>query len=273
MSRKHLLGGFAVAAMIAAPAMAADMSAKAPVYKAAPPPVVYDPWTGFYLGANAGYSWARWESSSAAAIFPTATGFAPTASSNVRGWLGGFQTGFNWRVDPRWLLGLEADFQWTGERASSDGFSSDTVDPNIIFQNVTTQATSNQWKFPWFATFRGRAGALVDPETLLYATGGLAVGRFKFSSQTTTTNQLFHVGIPIGPIVTVVGPTFSDSATRTGFAVGGGIEKKFTRNWSGKLEYLYLDFGTHTYFSGTGTDTSVRLRDNIVRVGINYTFD
>jgi outer membrane immunogenic protein len=71
---KHLLGGLAVAAMIAGPAMAADMPAKAPVYKAVPPPVIYDPWTGFYLGANGGYSWARWESSSPAAIFPTATG-------------------------------------------------------------------------------------------------------------------------------------------------------------------------------------------------------
>ena len=39
-----------------------------------------------------------------------------------------------------------------------------------------------------------------------------------------------------------------------------------------KAEYLYLDFGTPTFLSGTGFDTNVRLRDNIVRLGINYQF-
>ena len=40
-------------------AAAADLPAKAPVYKA--PPVIVDPWTwtGFYIGLNAGYSWGR----------------------------------------------------------------------------------------------------------------------------------------------------------------------------------------------------------------------
>jgi opacity protein-like surface antigen len=40
-----------------------------------------------------------------------------------------------------------------------------------------------------------------------------------------------------------------------------------------KLEYLYLDFGTHTFLSSTGLDTSVRLRDQIGRVGLNYAFN
>jgi outer membrane immunogenic protein len=116
----------------------------------------------------------------------------------------------------------------------------------------------------------------LDPETLFYVTGGLAVGEFKFSSQTRVTTQLFGPGptgtTPEGPPVTVVGPLRSESTTGAGLAVGAGAEKKFTRNWSGKLEYLYLDFGTHTFLSRTGVDTSVRLRDHIVRVGLNYSF-
>ena len=40
-------------------ASAADMT---PVYKAPPaPPPVVDPWTGFYVGLNGGYSWGRSE--------------------------------------------------------------------------------------------------------------------------------------------------------------------------------------------------------------------
>jgi outer membrane immunogenic protein len=81
----------------------------------------------------------------------------------------------------------------------------------------------------------------------------------------TTTGQ-------IGTTTTTVGAAQSDSTTRLGWALGAGIEKKFTPNWSAKLEYLYLDYGTRTFLTGTGLDTSVRLRDHIVRVGLNYQF-
>src|SRR5262249_54896635 len=47
---KRLLLGSMLAAVIAAPALAADMPAKAPVYKAPPPPVWS--WTGFYVGVH-----------------------------------------------------------------------------------------------------------------------------------------------------------------------------------------------------------------------------
>jgi opacity protein-like surface antigen len=39
-----------------------------------------------------------------------------------------------------------------------------------------------------------------------------------------------------------------------------------------KAEYLFLDFGSHTFLSGTGFDTNIRLIDNIVRVGVDYHF-
>ena len=50
--KKFLLGSLALAAMIAAPAMAADMPVKAPL----PAPVVYD-WSGSYVGFNIGGVW------------------------------------------------------------------------------------------------------------------------------------------------------------------------------------------------------------------------
>jgi len=57
-----------------------------------------------------------------------------------------------------------------------------------------------------------------------------------------------------------------------GWTLGAGLEKKFTPNWSAKLEYLYVDLGTKTFFSGTGNDVDVRFRDHILRAGINYQF-
>src|SRR5262245_30294826 len=50
--RKFLLGTVGLAAMLASPAMAADMRVAPP-----PPPVVYYDWTGAYIGANIGGAW------------------------------------------------------------------------------------------------------------------------------------------------------------------------------------------------------------------------
>jgi opacity protein-like surface antigen len=57
-----------------------------------------------------------------------------------------------------------------------------------------------------------------------------------------------HGIIPAGHPVTLVGAALNDSQTRVGWTAGVGVEKKFSRNWSAKLEYLNLDFGTKTYF-------------------------
>jgi outer membrane immunogenic protein len=137
-------------------------------------------------------------------------------------------------------------------------------------------ALNTEFSLPWFATFRGRAGILVDPSLLLYGTGGLAVGEVKVLTQLSATAQLFGPGvagtIPSGAPVTVLGPASSESQTRVGWTAGAGLEKKFSQNWSAKLEYLYLDLGTKTYFGGTANAIDVSFHDHILRAGINYAF-
>lgn len=113
----------------------------------------------------------------------------------------------------------------------------------------------------------GRVGALIDPTTLIYLTGGAALGRFDFSQATTAT-----IATTGGPVVASASVPLSEPKHRWGGAVGAGVEKKFTPNWSAKAEFLYLDFGTYTFLAGTGLDTSVRLNDYIGRVGVNYRF-
>jgi outer membrane immunogenic protein len=57
--KKLFLASIAMVALSAGgSALAADMPVKAPIYKA-PPPVQVFSWTGFYVGANVGYSWGR----------------------------------------------------------------------------------------------------------------------------------------------------------------------------------------------------------------------
>ena len=263
--KRILIGLSAVASVLATTsAFAADLAPR-PYTKA---PVMVDPgynWTGFYVGVNGGYSWGR----SYATVAPT-TPLAINIAHDVDGGLGGGQVGYNWQVNPKWLLGVEADIQGTGERGHS-------LNPLVAVRlgsiGITGSADSNT-SFPWFATFRGRAGWLADPSLLLYVTGGLAVGEVKFNTQTTLTAQLFDgvSNAPIGAPITLVGTRVYDSQTRVGWTAGGGIEKKFDPHWSGKLEYLYIDLGSATYFGGTADQTSVKFRDHIFRAGINYEF-
>src|ERR1700716_3172556 len=103
--KRILIGSAAALTLLTATgALAADLPAKAPIYKA-PAAIVWD-WTGFYVGGNVGYSWAKRGNS----------GFASTGSPSVNGALGGLQDGYNWQLNPTWVGGLEGDFQIAGER-------------------------------------------------------------------------------------------------------------------------------------------------------------
>ncbi len=264
--RRILAGSIAVATLLAATsALAADLAPR-PYTKA---PVIMDPgynWTGFYAGINGGYSWGR----ARAPINPGAPFAITTIQQNVDGGLGGGQIGYNWQLDRTWVVGLEADIQGTGER----GGSSDQLGTIRVGNIGATLFSDSTTSFPWFATFRARGGVLVDPSLLLYATGGLAVGDVKFATQPFAIFQLFdgNSNTTIGAPFTVNGIGVSEHQTRVGWTLGAGLEKKFSKNWSAKLEYLYLDFGSKTYFGGTLNETRVSFHDHIVRAGINYQF-
>jgi outer membrane immunogenic protein len=270
--RKIVLGAV-VFISLGGTALAADY--KRPVYKAppAPPPPALT-WNGFYFGANVGYSFGRASNN----VF-AGTASAVDIGQNVNGWLGGVQAGYNLQLDRNLLIGFEADFQLTGQRASriiTDGTTRTTV-PGGDFNIVSALSATNSYNMPWFSTFRGRVGVLADPSFLLYATGGLAVGEVKYATQNFVTSQLFGPGatgtIPAGAPVTIAGAAFEERQTRLGWTAGAGVEYKLSANWSGKVEYLYVDFGRTTYLSGlAGTQTDLRFNDHIARVGVNYAF-
>jgi outer membrane immunogenic protein len=250
---KHIMmAGLALAASAAmGPALAADMPVKAPVV----PPVV-DLWSGLYIGGNAGYSWSNWDSSSVnGGAFIINGAFTPLASPDVKGWVAGGQIGVN-QLYGRWLYGVEVDGQATGQDADSNG---------TITVGTTTLTERAHWEMPWFATVRGRLGATIWDSWLLYVTGGVAVGRLEYGHTSTAT-------VVLGGVATTASLFNEEGITRAGGVVGVGIEKAIDAHWRVKAEYLYMDFGSHTFISGTGFDTNIRLHDNIARVGFNYRF-
>jgi outer membrane immunogenic protein len=278
MLKKILIAAAAIG--FSAGAHAADM--RMPV-KAAPPPIPVMTWTGFYIGVNGGYSWGR--SDTDVNYFNPLTGVAivPPANStlggrfDLDGGVAGGQIGYNWQTGG-WVWGLEADLQWSGEKGSG-GFSCAAVAvlagpclPGFTFlppgaAGGTTLTLDQQ--IEWFGTVRARGGFLVTPEVLLYATGGLAYGSVK------TTATLATFGFPAGPLVAA---SSSSSSTNAGWTVGAGIEGKFNRNWSARLEYLYMDLGNFggsaslVPFAPIGANYSSDVTDHVLRAAINYHF-
>jgi outer membrane immunogenic protein len=252
----------------------------APRYTKAPPPVVEVwNWTGFYIGGNAGYSWGR--SSTDVTYYNTATGaiIAPppgsitNASFNMDGAIAGGQIGYNWQSS-NWVFGLEADLQWSDEKGRANylcaavAVTAGACLPSLtaLPPGVTGTALAYDQHLQWFGTVRGRAGVSVTPQTLLYVTGGLAYGEIK------TTASI------AGFAPAAVFATASNTDTRIGWTVGAGAEFMLNRNWSAKVEYLYMDLGDFNNANFValaapatiGVRTSSNFTDHIARVGINY---
>ena len=78
--------------------------------------------------------------------------------------------GYNWQQGS-FVYGLEGDWSWIGARTSY-------LLPGI---NGGGADLSSSFDLNWLATLRGRAGLALDA-TLVYVTGGAAVGHVKNSA-------------------------------------------------------------------------------------------
>ncbi len=146
VAMKALLIGstLALGLVAAAPAGAADI-VPGPVYPGSPALAVPG-WTGFYVGANAGYSWGQ-----------------TNKVQNKQGFTGGGQLGYDYQFG-HFVLGLEADLNW--RKATHD---ITWTAPN------GTDVTSYHSEQDWFGTVRSRLGFTLY-NLLVYGTGGFLYG-------------------------------------------------------------------------------------------------
>jgi outer membrane immunogenic protein len=150
--KKLLVAGIASAALISAPALAADMPVKSP-YVAAQPS-----WTGCYAGANIGAGWDHNDL--------TFTTGDPAGRSTGTGLLGGGQIGCDYQAG-LWVLGVQGIFDWGNIKKS-------VIDPSGI-PGVTTNTALKS-----FDTATARLGYAFG-QSLIYVDGGAAwvrEGRF-----------------------------------------------------------------------------------------------
>jgi len=234
-----------------AEALAGNPAANPP-YQA--PALPINPWMGWYAGVNLGGSWGRAASDFSISSF---TSTAPSGSVSPDGVIGGGQLGYNWELDPNWIIGVETDIQASAENASAARF--DTVDVEGVTTNYQTD-------IEWFGTVRGRLGYVFDHRVLLYATGGLGYGRLAISG---TSSDIFHGA-------TLASTAFSNAGVNLGWTVGGGVEgMTWNPRWTWKAEYLYLDLGSLDAAVSSGlttTHATTKFTDQVVRGGLNFHF-
>lgn len=253
------LFAFVAGLVIAESAWAADFPARpvAPIFN----------WTGFHVGASAGYSLGRTDIDYAQApaggggfgTGPCTAACTLSYSINPDSFIGGVELGYLYQTGI-WVVGAETDFSWR------DRDNSLSIVLNALKDTLTT--TDRQ---RWVGTLRGNLGIApaVASTWLFYVSGGLAYGHFEHSI-TQFCNRLCTQTVK-----------FSDSKVKAGWTLGGGIAVAIDRNWSAGAEYLYMDFGTDTLSSSAGVGlpviipaTSVDFRDrsHIARVTLNYRF-
>lgn len=231
------------------------------------------PWTGFYLGINAGGTWGHTsnqitaEGGGGSITIPpgditTVNGLSTDSSNDLR-FIGGAEGGYNYQWS-NLLIGLETDFDdfQLKQNRSTTFNSAVTVNPPpptaatfTIGQKVTTD---------WLWTVRPRIG-YASGDWLIYGTGGMAMAPIKLVAS--------YVDNRTPPN----SATLSVDNTKTGWVVGGGAAWLFSEHLSVKAEYLLANLGavrgTATTTDGFATITSqARIKANIVRMGVDFRF-
>jgi outer membrane immunogenic protein len=246
--KKFLLGTVGLVALgMAAPAVAADLAARP--YKAAPPiamPMMYD-WSGFYIGANAGYGWSNQCLDITAVGFLGGT-FAEGCRSAGGGVVGG-QVGYRWQTGT-WVFGVEAQGDWANLRNSR---TTTLFDPADTFKSNINA----------FGLFTGQLGYAVN-NVLLYVKGGAAVVNQRW--------DLYDTATGIGLL--------QAERTRWGGTVGAGLEYGITPNWTVGIEYDYIwrtgDSSTFVIPANLVPSTTVTVNPrsdiNLITARLNYKF-
>jgi outer membrane immunogenic protein len=162
----------------------------------------------------------------------------------------GIQGGYNWGTSDvtggsfdtdGWLGGIYGGYNYQVTPSWVVGVEGDASINGADGSNGAVKVEN-----PWDASARLRAGFAVD-RFLVYGTGGLAFGEVKAKDA-----------------------TYSDSDTRVGWTLGGGVEAAVTDHVTTRVEYRYTDLGKNTYDLTTPTD--VESTSNRLTVGLGFKF-
>ncbi|MBB3810503.1 outer membrane protein [Pseudochelatococcus contaminans] len=238
---KYFLASVAALGLMASgTAFAADM----PIQNYEPMAPIATPiftWTGFYVGANAGYAW---NSNDDDKYFGST--YYSGGNNDDGGFTGGAQAGYNLQFG-QFVVGVEADINYADLKGK---------DNTLAWEPSSGSLGGSQSSVEWYGTVRGRLGFAID-QALIYATGGLAYGGGGNDRSFVYNDAIFKAKNDI----------------RMGWVAGAGIEYAFTDNISARIEGLYVNLGKEeaNYFA----PVQLNRKDTefgVVRAGLNYKF-
>jgi outer membrane immunogenic protein len=233
--KKSLLTSFALGALMAGNAVAADMAVKAPIMKA---PMPAYSWTGCYLDAGGGYGmWNQDHWNTNTAPFNTAE-----TTGGGRGWLGRFGGGCDYQLSgtfSNFVVGVFGDY--------------DVMDLTGSFATLLTFGNSPTWapekeSSAWAAG--GRVGYLLTPTILSYVDAGWTQTKFDQAGTVTASGLVTGLAFP--------------AHTYNGWFLGSGFEYNFTwlpiQGLFLRTEYRYSTYGRDDlqgFDIATGAPTNV----------------
>ena len=231
--RKILLGTVGLAAMLASPAMAADMPVAAP-----PPPPVYYNWSGAYVGGNVGALWSTVDQTfpNPALLGGVGPGSQRNFSTSPSNGILGFHVGAQ-RQWGSWVLGVEA---------ALSGCVRECRETSGIVLPPGIQANTNfEHKMTNLFTAGGKIGYAWD-RWMIFATGGWASANLKNSYCNTVTGVC-------GPTASPIQNGIQDGAARAdGWYAGGGLDfmvhKGALVDVLLGVEYQHFDVGNERAF-------------------------
>jgi outer membrane immunogenic protein len=256
--RKSLLGLAAIGALLAGPAMAADLSMplKAPP---APPAPVYS-WTGIYLGINGGYGWAHenWMDNNGTPVgcdnTPPIPSTCPVSFSPDGGIFGG-QIGVRYQLNSNFVIGVEGTADWAD------------LNGTVSLPNAEFPTLSETLKVRSLYTATGQVGYAWS-QALLYVKGGWAGAN---------TNWMANAPTAVAPDTPF---TSSNNENNNGWTVGVGLDYKIWNNWILGIEYDHYDLAYSAFtapVSNGGTPAFVtnpsRLTIDAVVGRLSYQFN
>jgi outer membrane immunogenic protein len=217
-----LIVGSALAALISAPAFAADMPLKAPP---PPAPPAYT-WTGFYLEGGLGYGAWSADRTILAGPFGATPGsciVCQPVTEGGKGWLGTIGGGYDYQFTDHIVAGLLADWAFSNINGSIE-------DPVVPAGGLV-----GNLKEEWSWASGARIGWLLTPTVLTYINGGYTETHFNSASLS------FEA-------VSILTSSFSTPAFNlNGWFLGGGMEASLANIVPGlfaRLEYRYASYGT-----------------------------
>jgi outer membrane immunogenic protein len=324
-----LLAATAIGVVVASQgASAADMGMPVKAPPVAPPVPMWN-WTGLYAGGVFGVGISRNKltdldnnaSNLADGLLCEGCSAGTFSQGGINlgtqigvGPQGGFVLGYKWQApNSPWVFGIDGQFSF----ADLQGSTSNSNSASVFFPKFTAcfksfrtcqvnvnTSTNVSSKVKDIATIAGLFGITSGPQdrTLWYVKGGAAWAKTAWSAADALNGSVveFGVGGGIHPedSGSVAATAFSSTnSSRWGWMVGTGVEWGLWGNWSAKIEYDFLDFGSYDVqlngtangsflgFDGCGTNFGcsfsgstnrtlhVDQQIHLVQVGLNYKFD